>query len=70
MLTTYGAESTEATKEITKESATESQLRTRCKILESQIEVLKKQVENQVAMIDNLEQLNKNNAESPPGFHL
>ena len=70
MLTTYGGESTVAAKETPKESATESQLRTRCKILESQIEVLKKQVENQVAMIDNLEQLNKNNAESPPGFHL
>ena len=69
MLTTYGG-GDEEIKEIVKESATESQLRTRCSILESQIEVLKKQIENQVTMIDNLEQLNKNKAESPPGFHL
>ena len=70
MLTTYGGESTEVTKETIKESPVESQLRTRCTILESQIDVLKKQVENQVAMINNLEKLNKNNEELPPGFHL
>ena len=70
MLTTYGGESNEATKETPKESHVESQLRTRCTILESQIDVLKKQVENQVVMIENLEKLNKNNAELPPGFHL
>ena len=70
MLTTYGGESTVKTKETQKESPVESQLRTRCAILESQIDVLKKQVDNQVAMINNLEQLNKNNAELPPGFHL
>ena len=70
MLTTYGAESTEVTKETIKESLVESQLRTRCAILESQIDVLKKQVENQVAMINNLEKLNKNNEELPPGYHL
>ena len=70
MLTTYGGESTEATKETPKESPVESQLRTRCTILESQIDVLKKQVENQVTMIENLEKLSKNNAELPQGFHL
>ena len=70
MLTTFGGESTEVTKETPKESPVESQLRTRCAILESQIDVLKKQVENQVTMIENLEKLNKNNAELPPGFHL
>ena len=70
MLTTYGGESTEVTKVTIKESPVESQLRTRCTILESQIDVLKKQVENQVAMINNLEKLNKNNEELPPGFHL
>ena len=70
MLTTYGGESTEATKETPKESNVESQLRTRCAILESQIDVLKKQVENQVSMIENLEKLNKNNEELPPGYHL
>jgi SMC interacting uncharacterized protein involved in chromosome segregation len=69
MLTTYGG-GDEATKEVQKESTVESQLRTRCAILESQIDVLKKQVENQVAMIENLEKLNKNNAELPPGYHL
>ena len=69
MLTTYGG-GDEETKEIPKDSPVESQLRTRCAILESQIDVLKKQVENQVAMIENLEKLNKNNAELPPGFHL
>ena len=63
MLTTYGGESNEVTKETPKESPVESQLRTRCAILESQIDVLKKQLENQ-------EKLNKNNAELPPGFHL
>ena len=63
MLTTYGGESTEVTKETPKESNVESQLRTRCAILESQIDVLKKQLENQ-------EKLNKNNAELPPGYHL
>ena len=70
MLTTYGGESNEATKETPKESHVESQLRTRCAILESQIDVLKKQVENQVVMIDNLEKLNKNNEELPSGYHL
>ena len=69
MLTTYGG-GDELTKETSKESPVESQLRTRCAILESQIDVLKKQVENQVVMIENLEKLNKNNAELPPGFHL
>ena len=69
MLTTYGG-GDEATKETPKDSNIESQLRTRCAILESQIDVLKKQVENQVAMIENLEKLNKNNAELPPGYHL
>ena len=63
MLTTYGGESNEATKETPKESHVESQLRTRCAILESQIDVLKKQLENQ-------EKLNKNNEELPPGYHL
>jgi len=62
MLTTYGG-GDEATKEKTKDSNIESQLRTRCAILESQIDVLKKQVEN-------LEKLNKNNEELPPGYHL
>jgi len=66
MLTTYGGESNEATKETPKESPVESQLRTRCAILESQIDVLKKQVENQVAMIE----LNKNNEDLPQGYHL
>ena len=70
MLTTYGGESTESIKEIQKDSPVESQLRTRCAILESQIDVLKKQVENQVVMIDNLEKLNKNNEELPSGYHL
>ena len=70
MLTTYGGESTEVTKETPKESNVESQLRTRCSILESQIDVLKKQVENQVSMIENLEKLNKHNEELPPGYHL
>ena len=69
MITTYGG-GDELTKETPKESPVESQLRTRCAILESQIDVLKKQVENQVVMIENLEKLNKNNAELPPGFHL
>ena len=46
MLTTYGGESTVKTKETPKESSVESQLRTRCTILESQIDVLKKQLEN------------------------
>ena len=63
MLTTYGGESNEATKETPKESHVESQLRTRCAILESQIDVLKKQVEN-------MEKLNKNTEELPPGYHL
>ena len=62
MLTTYGG-GDEATKEAQKESSIESQLRTRCAILESQIDVLKKHVEN-------LEKLNKNNEELPPGYHL
>ena len=62
MLTTYGG-GEEATKEKTKDSNIESQLRTRCAILESQIDVLKKQLEN-------LEKLNKNTAELPPGYHL
>jgi hypothetical protein len=62
MLTTYGG-GDEATKETPKESSIESQLRTRCHILESQIDVLKKQVEN-------LEKLKKNNEELPPGYHL
>ena len=62
MLTTYGG-GDEATKEKTKDSNIESQLRTRCTILESQIDVLKKQLENQ-------EKLNKNNEELPPGYHL
>jgi len=70
MLTTYGGESNEAIKETPKESHVESQLRTRCTILESQIDVLKKQVENQVAMINNLEKLNKNNEDLPQGYHL
>ena len=70
MLTTYGGESTVKTKETPKESPVESQLRTRCAILESQIDVLKKQVENQVVMIENLEKLKKNNEELPPGYHL
>jgi SMC interacting uncharacterized protein involved in chromosome segregation len=69
MLTTYGG-GDEATKEKTKDSNIESQLRTRCAILESQIDVLKKQVENQVVMIENLEKLKKNNEELPPGYHL
>ena len=69
MLTTYGG-GDEETIEAKKGSPVESQLRTRCAILESQIDVLKKQVENQVAMINNLEKLNKNNEELPPGFHL
>ena len=62
MLTTYGG-GDEATKEKTKDSNIESQLRTRCAILESQIDVLKKQVEN-------MEKLNKNTEELPPGYHL
>jgi chaperonin cofactor prefoldin len=66
MLTTYGGDSSVKTNE----SSIESQLRTRCHILESQIDVLKKQVENQVVMIDNLEKLNKNNEDLPPGYHL
>ena len=69
MLTTYGG-GDEKTIEVKNGSPVESQLRTRCAILESQIDVLKKQVENQVAMINNLEKLNKNNAELPPGYHL
>ena len=63
MLTTYGGESTVKTKETPKESPVESQLRTRCAILESQVDVLKKQVEN-------MEKLNKNTEELPPGYHL
>ena len=43
MLTTYGGESTDKTKETKNDSHVESQLRTRCAILESQIDVLKKQ---------------------------
>ena len=62
MITTYGG-GDELTKETPKESSVESQLRTRCAILESQIDVLKKQVEN-------MEKLNKNTEELPPGYHL
>ena len=62
MLTTYGG-GDEETIEAKNGSPVESQLRTRCAILESQIDVLKKQLENQ-------EKLNKNNAELPPGYHL
>ena len=69
MLTTYGG-GDEETIEDKKGSPLESQLRTRCAILESQIDVLKKQVENQVVMIENLEKLKKNNEELPPGYHL
>ena len=62
MITTYGG-GDEKTIEVKNGSPVESQLRTRCAILESQIDVLKKQLENQ-------EKLNKNNAELPPGYHL